>query len=233
MYHPMGAMPPRGIQVPPGALPVGVAPPPPGMGPAAAAKEGPAPKRQRTEGGFVGTGMGSSQQAILMALEDEDVVASVDELDSVSAREISASRYARHHEWMEQILGSAYASSKIEPPGEFWTKSKGSSVSNGDGIVGVYGTLKNMRERVIAAQAAVDEEIDRSQAESLDDKWRVLKGWKEAEKALADVNERENGSVVFGARDIDFNEVVRNAEAATGTKLGDRLDRVERVKWEE
>lgn len=66
----------------------------------------------------------AAQHNMLLSLDDEDMFGAVDELDSISARDISTLRYARHHEWMEQILGSAYQSDKIIAPGLYAARGK-------------------------------------------------------------------------------------------------------------
>lgn len=38
------------------------------------------------------------------------------ELDTITIRDIASARYARHHEWLDHVLGSALPTSRIIPP---------------------------------------------------------------------------------------------------------------------
>ncbi|KAK9479419.1 hypothetical protein V1514DRAFT_328581 [Lipomyces japonicus] len=110
---------PGQVQVPPGAIP------------------GPNPPHPPPPPSF------TAHQQLIMSLEDEDIIGATDDLDTISAREISASRYARHHEWMEQVLGSAYHSDKIIPPSLYKAR-------NGSTL---YGGIENLRQLVARAES--------------------------------------------------------------------------------
>ena len=77
---------------------------------------GQAPKRQKVAGPphVTGAGPPAMAGAVMEALEDEDTALG-DYLDHLTPREISTVRYKQHHEWMEEIFSSAYASSQIVP----------------------------------------------------------------------------------------------------------------------
>ena len=50
-----------------------------------------------------------------LTIDEEEDTSRGDMLDHLTAREISLARYTQHHEWMEEVLGSAYPISKIKP----------------------------------------------------------------------------------------------------------------------
>lgn len=50
-----------------------------------------------------------------LTIDEEEDTSRGDMLDHLSPREISQTRYIQHHEWMEEVLGSAYPISKIKP----------------------------------------------------------------------------------------------------------------------
>lgn len=58
---------------------------------------------------------GGSLQDHQTTLEEEEDVSRGDALDFMTPREISKMRYEQHHEWMEEILESHYASKNIIP----------------------------------------------------------------------------------------------------------------------
>ncbi|MBA7490665.1 hypothetical protein ES702_01206 [subsurface metagenome] len=58
---------------------------------------------------------GASLQEHQATLEEEEDVSRGDALDFMTPREISRMRYEQHHEWMEEILESHYASKNIIP----------------------------------------------------------------------------------------------------------------------
>ncbi|KAK9448999.1 uncharacterized protein V1518DRAFT_427441 [Limtongia smithiae] len=119
----------------------------------------------------------SAHQSVLLALEDEDMAAATDDLDVVSARDIATSRYARHHEWMEQVLGSAYASAKILPPplfagllsaGATGTSTAASGGAGATGTANVWGGMEALKARVQELREevnAVDEFYTRMEVE--------------------------------------------------------------------
>jgi len=74
-------------------------------------QQGPVAKRQRTST----VGMGGGQ---MVDLADEDIEgehAAGDVLDVMSQREVSFHRFKQHHEWMEEVVSSPYATRQIEP----------------------------------------------------------------------------------------------------------------------
>ncbi|KAL7270394.1 hypothetical protein RUND412_006899 [Rhizina undulata] len=50
-----------------------------------------------------------------MTIDEEEDTSRGDMLDHLTAREIATTRYIQHHEWMEEVLGSAYSISQIKP----------------------------------------------------------------------------------------------------------------------
>lgn len=48
-------------------------------------------------------------------IEEEEDTSRGDLLDQVSPREVVVARYCNHHEWMEEVLGSAYSIQQITP----------------------------------------------------------------------------------------------------------------------
>lgn len=79
---------------------------------------GPSPaKRQRQVGPSHAHGMARPTVATVMQdpnVDTEDVMYG-DSLDTLTPRDISASRYKQHHEWMEEIFSSPYGTSQIIP----------------------------------------------------------------------------------------------------------------------
>ena len=79
---------------------------------------GPSPaKRQRQVG--PGHAHGMSRPPVAAVIQDpsidvEDAIHG-DSLDTLTPRDISASRYKQHHEWMEEIFSSPYGTSQIIP----------------------------------------------------------------------------------------------------------------------
>ncbi|KAK9461503.1 uncharacterized protein V1516DRAFT_664658 [Lipomyces oligophaga] len=121
-----------------------------------------------------------SQQTLLASLDDEDLVGAVDELDSISARDISTLRYARHHEWMEQVLGTVYSSEKIISPSLY------SAIPSGATVVNVWGGLDKLKERVTRMEEdanSVDEFYTRSMVEIKEMRNRTLEEFKAAQRA--------------------------------------------------
>lgn len=55
-----------------------------------------------------------------MTIDEEEDTSRGDILDHYSPREIATTRYMQHHEWMEEILGSAYSISQINPVDLGW-----------------------------------------------------------------------------------------------------------------
>lgn len=78
---------------------------------------GPAAKRQRQVGPSHAHGTGRGPMPVVpqeSSLEDEDP-ANGDDMDTLAPREISSTRYIKHHEWMEEIFSSPYNTSQIVP----------------------------------------------------------------------------------------------------------------------
>ncbi|KAK7207430.1 hypothetical protein BZA70DRAFT_271273 [Myxozyma melibiosi] len=162
---------PPGAQ--PGALPLQQPPPPPP--PPAVAAPVPAVGVAPGQPGALPASVYAAQHNVLMSLDDEDMFGAVDELDSISARDISTLRYARHHEWMEQILGSAYQSDKIIPPGLF--AARGNTTAN------IWDGIDKLKERVAKMEEdlnSVDEFYTRSIVEIKETKNRAYTQMREA-----------------------------------------------------
>ncbi|KAK9246537.1 hypothetical protein V1506DRAFT_534980 [Lipomyces tetrasporus] len=167
---------------------------------------------------------------LLLSLDDEDMVGAADELDTVSAREISASRYARHHEWMEQVLGSAYHSDKIIAPGIFATRAN---------AVNVWGTAATLKERIEALEeevGGVDELYTRNLFELREGKVAVLK---QGERRLARLIDRDSTDTGRGLRLVEdaetkIDRIVKEVEERTGVRGGGRdASGVEKVRWDD
>ncbi|PNP48207.1 hypothetical protein THARTR1_10348 [Trichoderma harzianum] len=116
---------PRGV---PQQMAYPAQPPPPG----------PPPKRARH-------GQAQAQQAVLppgippvdAAFDDDEDISRGDMFDHLTPREISMSRYQQNHEWMEEILSSAYRISQITPA---------------DLGLGLKGELASLTEGIFTAQ---------------------------------------------------------------------------------
>ena len=84
----------------------------PGMGPSPA-------KRQRQQAPNLGHGPNSSIAASAMAhdptIDEEEDTSRGDIMDFLTPRDISTMRYQQHHEWMEEVVSSPYATSQIIP----------------------------------------------------------------------------------------------------------------------
>ncbi|KAK9484936.1 hypothetical protein V1527DRAFT_409890 [Lipomyces starkeyi] len=171
----------------------------------------------------------AAHHSLLLSLDDEDMVGAADELDTVSAREISASRYARHHEWMEQVLGSAYQSDKIVAPALF--SSRGNTGN-------VWGSLEALKERIegLAEEVgSVDELYTQNLFEIREGKVAALK---QGERRLARLIDRDSTESGGGLRLLEDAEskvdrIVKEVEERTGVKAGGRdASGVERVLWD-
>ncbi|KAK9475561.1 uncharacterized protein V1510DRAFT_409628 [Dipodascopsis tothii] len=87
-----------------------------------------------------------------------------DEIDGLSAREISAARFVRHHEWMEEILGTAYPWRNIVPPDLFSKTGKTRArTTAGDDLVTsdhqedlIFGTKGEIEERIRAVEKSTE-----------------------------------------------------------------------------
>ncbi|KAF4551337.1 Hypothetical protein D9617_13g098350 [Elsinoe fawcettii] len=80
----------------------------------AQAAVGPSPaKRQRTS--MTGAPQTGAQLPEYHDLDAEDEFALGDYLDTLSQRDVSKARYIQHHEWMEEVFSSPFATSQIEP----------------------------------------------------------------------------------------------------------------------
>ncbi|KAK9370389.1 hypothetical protein V1509DRAFT_651738 [Lipomyces kononenkoae] len=171
----------------------------------------------------------AAHHSLLLSLDDEDMVGAADELDTVSAREISASRYARHHEWMEQVLGSAYQSDKIIAPGIFATRADGGNV---------WGSLEALKERieVLAEEVGgVDELYTQNLFEIREGKVSALKQGERRLARLIDRDSTESGGGLRLLEDADskLDRIVKEVEERTGVKAAGRdASGVERVKWD-
>ncbi|KAL7781705.1 hypothetical protein V8C43DRAFT_297463 [Trichoderma afarasin] len=116
---------PRGV---PQQMAYPAQPPPPG----------PPPKRARH-------GQAQAQQAVIppgippvdAAFDDDEDISRGDMFDHLTPREISMSRYQQNHEWMEEILSSAYRISQITPA---------------DLGLGLKGELASLTEGIFTAQ---------------------------------------------------------------------------------
>ncbi|KAK9328302.1 hypothetical protein V1520DRAFT_346349 [Lipomyces starkeyi] len=171
----------------------------------------------------------AAHHSLLLSLDDEDMVGAADELDTVSAREISASRYARHHEWMEQVLGSAYQSDKIVAPALFSTRGNTGNV---------WGSLEALKERIegLAEEVGgVDELYTQNLFEIREGKVAALK---QGERRLARLIDRDSTESGGGLRLLEDAEskvdrIVKEVDERTGVKAGGRdASGVERVLWD-
>ncbi|PFH61070.1 hypothetical protein XA68_18331 [Ophiocordyceps unilateralis] len=72
-------------------------------------------------------------------VEDEEDITRGDMFDSLTQRDISLSRYQQNHEWMEEILSSAYRMNQITPA---------------DLNLGLKGELASLTEGIFTAQGA-------------------------------------------------------------------------------
>ncbi|KAG5979840.1 hypothetical protein E4U55_004709 [Claviceps digitariae] len=75
--------------------------------------------------------------ALDAAFDDDEDVSRGDMFDHLTPREISLSRYQQNHEWMEEILSSAYRMSQIQPS---------------DLNLGLKGELSSLTEGIFTAQ---------------------------------------------------------------------------------
>lgn len=122
-----------GPQMVPRGVPQQMAyPPQPGPGPPAKrARHGPNHGSQQ--------GMMAGMQAIDSTFDDDEDITRGDMFDHLTQREISMSRYQQNHEWMEEILSSAYRINQITPA---------------DLNLGLKGELAALTEGIFTAQGA-------------------------------------------------------------------------------
>jgi hypothetical protein len=107
------APPHPGYYTPQRGVPVG-APPSAGVAPPSAKRYKPSP---------VAGGIPQNPQAAIntisgdpaMTIEEEEDTSKGDVLDMLTPREMAVTRYVQHHEWMEEVMGSAYSISRIKP----------------------------------------------------------------------------------------------------------------------
>jgi hypothetical protein len=106
------ASPHPGYYTPQRGVPVG-APPSAGVAPPSAKRYKPSPATG---------GVPHPQAAIntlggdpAMTIEEEEDTSKGDVLDVLTPREMAVTRYVQHHEWMEEVMGSAYSTSRIKP----------------------------------------------------------------------------------------------------------------------
>lgn len=77
---------------------------------------GPSPaKRQRQHAPPHTPGATAAMAVQDTTLEDEEDVTLPDFLDNLNQRDISMTRYVQHHEWMEEVFSSPYATGQIVP----------------------------------------------------------------------------------------------------------------------
>lgn len=93
--------------------------------------QGPPLKRARVSGG---NSAPSSREGYHEIIEDEENVDYGDYFDHLTLREISMARYSQHHQWMEEVFSSPYASAHIVPP---------------DLGLGLMGELKGLTEGIL------------------------------------------------------------------------------------
>jgi len=77
---------------------------------------GPPAKRPRTSGPGLRLGSSDGAQHHLDNGIEEEEEANKDYFDYLTPRDISRARFIQHHQWMEQVFNSPYASSQIVPP---------------------------------------------------------------------------------------------------------------------
>ncbi|KAK3394378.1 hypothetical protein B0H63DRAFT_555606 [Podospora didyma] len=145
---------------------------------------GPTPKRR----GGHGPGpahppqMGVPYQPLESAFDDDEDISRGDLFDHLSPRELSLSRYQLNHEWMEELLSSPYHIGQIEvsdlglgKKGELASLTEGIFEAQGsdalvDGPKKPYaghldqGLAEKFRQRVLAKNEAVREEIEQMKA---------------------------------------------------------------------
>ncbi|KAJ9315113.1 hypothetical protein DTO271D3_4566 [Paecilomyces variotii] len=109
---------PQGFAQPPGAFPNAMMARQPGAfyppQQAAGIPGAMAPAQAKAPRGHRGSTAALSAANVDFSLEDEEV-STGDMLDLLTPREIAKMRYQQHHEWMEEIFASPYATNQITP----------------------------------------------------------------------------------------------------------------------
>lgn len=110
-------------------------------------------KRQRQESAAASHGPPASamppQSAVQdTRIEDEENVTYGDLLDQLTQRELSLTRYMQHHEWMEEVFSSPYATGQILP------------VDLGFGLIGELSGLTEGIFETLSAKLAKDKDVD-------------------------------------------------------------------------
>ena len=83
-----------------------------GMGPSPAKRPRPTPPSQRPGSS---TSIAAAAMAHDATVDDEEDTSRGDLMDFLTPRDISTMRYTQHHEWMEEIFSSPYATGQIIP----------------------------------------------------------------------------------------------------------------------
>lgn len=94
------------------AMPPHILSQPAGMRPPSMVGPSPAKRARVAPVGAIARPLGEIDNPILA---EEETAAAGDVLDLMSPRDLSAVRFKQHHEWMEEILASPYATSQITP----------------------------------------------------------------------------------------------------------------------
>ena len=103
------------------------------------ATQGPPSKRARHSGPTVGVAAAATTAApvaVDTSVEDEEETSLGDYFDHLTPREISKTRYTQHHQWMEEVFSSPYASHQIVPA---------------DLGLGLMGELKGLTDGIMPA----------------------------------------------------------------------------------
>ena len=208
--------------------------------PGAAARAGgmgqPPAKRPRPVGvpgmarpGLPGAAMSSSAEAEMI---DEETPAIGDFLDLLSPREISATRYSQHHEWMEEVVATPYAINQILPDNPNFklsgdlaelTKDLFDTSNPNEPLDIKQDQVEELERRVAAFQQKGHEEIDTMKARHYQ-KMEELK----TEKLFVDL-ERRLANIPHDDPNAgdEVQRLVNEAEQVTGSKLMSREEVVQ------
>lgn len=157
------------------------------------------------------------------SIEDEEDVTYGDLLDQLTQRELSLTRYMQHHEWMEEIFSSPYATGQIVP------------MDLGFGLAGeLSGVTKGVFDAITKPQDAGSQHRKLQPQELQDFEKRINEHTKQVEaemnemreshvKAMADMKRskmllRAERSL-RSAEHADIDAVVKDVEAACGGRV--------------
>lgn len=197
---------------------------------------GPSPaKRQK---------MMQQQQPVMrmpdMGPADEEENAYIgDALDLLTPREISTTRYKQHHEWMEEVLSSAYSVDQIQPVdlnhhlgGDLasLTKDIFSADSDGAFVAPKAEQVAELEKRVAAFQSKGQDEIAmmKAQHKAKMDELKRQHVWSVLEGRLEKAARGEGGETTEGvmlAIEQEAGRPVKSREEVIRVKKGGLLDR--------